>query len=221
MAEEAVGQAFRDKIAEGAMKREDLFYTSKLWGTFHRPDLVHTTVEKALASVQLDYIDLFIIHHPVSLKPGEDLFPTDENGTALFEHVDLRKTWEAMKQCKDAGLVKSIGVSNFNQQQLKLILNKPGLKYKPVCNQVECHPYLTQNKLLEFCKANDIAITAYGVLGSPTTGQWVDQSCPPILKDATLISIGEKYKKTVAQVSIRYIIQRRCSAVVKSFNPNV
>ncbi|MEE6525738.1 hypothetical protein FKM82_025943, partial [Ascaphus truei] len=102
--------------------------------------------------------------------PGELLFPTDENGTVVFDQTDLLQTWEALEACKDAGLVKSIGVSNFNRRQLESILNKPGLKHKPVCNQVECHPYLNQKEMLEFCKLKNIVVVAYGVLGSPGGG---------------------------------------------------
>uniref|UniRef100_A0A2K5ZSG5 NADP-dependent oxidoreductase domain-containing protein n=1 Tax=Mandrillus leucophaeus TaxID=9568 RepID=A0A2K5ZSG5_MANLE len=133
--EEQVGLAIRSKIADGSVKREDVFYTSKLWSTFHRPELVRPALENSLRKAQLDYVDLYLIHTPMSLKPGEELAPTDENGKLIFDIVDLCTTWEAMEKCKDAGLAKSIGVSNFNRRQLEMILNKPGLKYKPVCNQ--------------------------------------------------------------------------------------
>ncbi|KAM4675755.1 aldo-keto reductase family 1 member C23-like protein [Discoglossus pictus] len=217
LTEEDIGQAFQDKFADGTLNREDLFYTSKLWNTFHQPHLVRPVLEKALKTLQLDYIDLYIIHMPMSLKPTDELFPVNEHGEILFDHVDLLQTWEALEKCKDAGLVRSIGVSNFNRMQLELILNKVGLKYKPVCNQIECHPYLNQKEMLEFCKSHDIVIVAYGVLGSPSGGIWVDQSCPSLMEDPVLNSIGKKYNKTSAQVSIRYILQSGCVALVKSF----
>ncbi|CAO2595125.1 Aldo-keto reductase family 1 member C13 [Lemmus lemmus] len=133
--EEEVGQAIQSKIKAGIVKREDLFITTKLWCTCLRPELVQPTLEKSLKRLQLDYVDLYLIHYPVPLKPGDDDFPVDEQGKLLLDTVDFCATWEALEKCKDAGLVKSIGVSNFNHKQLERILNKPGLKYKPVCNQ--------------------------------------------------------------------------------------
>nr|XP_048316814.1 estradiol 17 beta-dehydrogenase 5-like isoform X2 [Myodes glareolus] len=133
--EEEVGLAIRSKIAEGTVKREDIFYTTKLWCTFHRPELVQLCLEQSLKKLQLDYVDLYLIHFPVSLKPGENYLPTDENGQYIFDTVDLCAIWKAMEKCKDAGLTKSVGVSNFNRRQLEMILNMSGLKHKPVCNQ--------------------------------------------------------------------------------------
>ncbi|KAI4538169.1 hypothetical protein MJG53_011707 [Ovis ammon polii x Ovis aries] len=190
--EEQVGQAIRSKIADGTVKREDVFYTSKLWCTFLRPELVQPALEKSLKNLQLDYVDLYIIHSPVSLK--------------------------ALEKCKDAGLTKSIGVSNFNHKQLEKILNKPGLKYKPVCNQVECHPYLNQSKLLEFCKSHDIVLVAYAALGSQLSSEWVNQNHPVLLEDPVLCAIAKKHKQTPALVALRYQVQRGVVVLAKSFN---
>ncbi|OWK03067.1 hypothetical protein Celaphus_00007643, partial [Cervus elaphus hippelaphus] len=173
--EEYVGQAIRSKIADGTVKREDIFYTS---------------------------------------KPGEQILPTDEDGKLMLDSVDLCHTWEALEKCKDAGLTKSIGVSNFNHKQLEKILNKPGLKYKPVCNQVECHPYLNQSKLLEFCKSHDIVLVAYGALGA----QRVNPNHPNLLEDPVLCAIAKKHKQTPALVALRYQIQRGVVVLAKSFN---
>ncbi|XP_040104721.1 dihydrodiol dehydrogenase 3 isoform X2 [Oryx dammah] len=216
--EEQVGQAIRSKIADGTVKREDVFYTSKLWSTSLRPELVRPALEKSLNNLQLDYVDLYIIHFPVALKPGEALLPTDENGKPIFDSVDLCRTWEALEKCKDAGLTKSIGVSNFNHKQLEKILNKPGLKYKPVCNQVECHPYLNQSKLLDFCKSHDIVLVAYGALGSQRIKEWVNPNLPFLLEDPVLSAIAKKHKQTPALVALRYQIQRGVVVLAKSYN---
>ncbi|XP_008561554.1 PREDICTED: aldo-keto reductase family 1 member C1-like isoform X1 [Galeopterus variegatus] len=216
--EEEVGLAIRSKIAEGIVKREDIFYTTKLWCTFHRPELVRPGLETSLKRLQLDYVDLYLIHFPMSLKPGQKFYPGNEQGNVLPDTVDLRATWEAMEKCKDAGLAKSIGVSNFNCRQLEMILNKPGLRYKPVCNQVECHPYLNQSKLLDFCKSKDIVLVAYCALGSQRENQCVDPSSLVLLSDPVLCAMAEKYKRTPALIALRYQLQRGVVVLAKSFN---
>ncbi|XP_043335797.1 dihydrodiol dehydrogenase 3-like isoform X5 [Cervus canadensis] len=190
--EEQVGQAIRSKIADGTVKREDIFYTSKLWLTSLRQELVRSALEKSLKNLQLDYVDLYIIHFPLAVK--------------------------ALEKCKDAGLTKSIGVSNFNHKQLEKILNKPGLKYKPVCNQVECHPYLNQRKLLDFCKSHDIVLVAYAALGSQRLKEWVNLDLPVLLEDPVLCAIANKHKQTPALVALRYQIQRGVVVLAKSYN---
>ncbi|XP_055449836.1 3-alpha-hydroxysteroid dehydrogenase isoform X2 [Psammomys obesus] len=216
--EEEVGQAIRSKITDGTVKREDIFYTSKLWSTFHRPELVRTCLEMTLKKTQLDYVDLYIIHFPMSLQPGDKFFPQDKHGKVLADTVDLCDTWEAMEKCKDAGLAKSIGVSNFNRRQLEMILNKSGLKYKPVCNQVECHLYLNQSKMLDYCKSKDITLVAYCTLGSSRDKRWVDQNSPVLLEDPVLCAMAKKYKKTPALIALRYLLQRGIVVLARSFN---
>ncbi|KAG8515130.1 Aldo-keto reductase family 1 member C15, partial [Galemys pyrenaicus] len=151
-------------------------------------------------------------------KPGKELLPRDAQGNVIFDTVDIRATWEILEKCKDAGLVKSIGVSNFNRRQIEKILNKPGLKYKPVCNQVECHPYLNQSKLLEFCKSKNIVLIAYAALGSDAGKDWVTKNKPPLLEDPVIKAIAEKYMRTPAQVALRYQLQRGVVVLAKSFN---
>ncbi|XP_037585011.1 prostaglandin F synthase 1-like [Cebus imitator] len=215
--EEAIGQAIRKKIANGTVKRKDIFYTTKLWGTFSRPELVQRGLELSLQKLQLSYVNLYLIHYPVSLQPGKEFIPMDSQGKIIFDTVDLCSTWEAMEKCKNTGLAKSIGVSNFNRRQLEMILNKPGLKYKPVCNQVECHPYLNQSKLLEYCKSKDIVMTGYAALGSDPGKEWVKTDNPVLLEDPVLNAIAEKHRRTPAQVALRYQLQRGVVVLAKSF----
>uniref|UniRef100_A0A2K6BPN4 NADP-dependent oxidoreductase domain-containing protein n=1 Tax=Macaca nemestrina TaxID=9545 RepID=A0A2K6BPN4_MACNE len=216
--EEQVGLAIRSKIADGSVKREDIFYTSKLWCTFFRPQLVQPALESSLKKLQLDYVDLYLIHFPMALKPGETPLPKDENGKVIFDTVDLCAIWEAMEKCKDAGLAKSIRVSNFNRRQLEMILNKPGLKYKPVCNQVECHPYLNQSKLLDFCKSKDIVLVAHSALGTQRHKLWVDQNSPALLEDPVLCALAKKHKRSPALIALRYQLQRGVVVLAKSYN---
>ncbi|XP_005386921.1 PREDICTED: prostaglandin F synthase 1-like isoform X3 [Chinchilla lanigera] len=190
--EEEIGRSLQKKISSGSVKRSDIFYTSKVWSTFLQPELVQTCLKASLKKLQLTYVDLYLIHFPVPLK--------------------------AMEKCKDAGLAKSIGVSNFNRRQLEKILNKPGLKYKPVCNQVECHPYLNQSELLEFCKSKDIVMIGYAVLGSNSGKEWLNKDNPVLLEDPVLVALAQKHQRTPAQVALRYQLQRGVVALAKSFN---
>ncbi|XP_059916344.1 aldo-keto reductase family 1 member D1-like [Gadus macrocephalus] len=217
--EHEVGQAIREKIADGTVKREDIFYCGKLWSTFQPPEMVRPALESTLKALKLDYVDLYIVELPMAFKPGDDFYPKDENGKYIYHHTDLCATWEAMEACKDAGLVKSLGVSNFNRRQLELLFNKPGLKHKPVSNQIECHPYFTQPKLLEYCRQKDIVVVGYSPIGTSRDPSWVNLKCPPLLEDEVLVSIGKKYSKSSAQVALRFNVQRGVVVIPKSFSP--
>lgn len=136
---------------------------------------------------------------------GKDLFGfVDEKGNSLEDNVDFIETWKGMEQCFKLGLTKSIGLSNFNSQQIDRILSIA--KIKPVINQIECHPNLNQKKLINFCKERDIAITAYSPLGSPKR-LWAKPDDSQVAIDHPIIAkIGEKYKKSPAQVVLRYLV---------------
>lgn len=165
--ENEVGAAVNAKITEGIIKRQDMFIVTKLWNTFHRPDLVQPSIEQSLKNFQMDYVDLYLMHMPMAHKEGSgSLFPSDpETGKWIESDVDYVDTYKAMEELVKKGLTKSIGVSNFNKSQIERLLKNCTIP--PVTNQVELHPYLSQHKLVDFCKDNGITVTAFSQFASP------------------------------------------------------
>ncbi|KAJ8961887.1 hypothetical protein NQ318_021505 [Aromia moschata] len=222
--EAEVGAAIKNKIQSGVVKREDLFITSKLWSSFLRPDLVEPTLKVSLKNLGLDYLDLYLIHWPAALKEEGAMLPMrpDGSGLAYFSDVDYIDTWNAMEAVCKKGLSKSIGMSNFNKRQIERILEIATIPLLQIragapqgCIFIECHPYLNQKKLIAFCKSKNIVVTAYSPLGSPDR-PWAKPGDPILTQDPKVIKIAEKYKKSSAQIILRYLIQNGVVPIPKS-----
>jgi len=198
-----------DAISEHKeIPRENLFITSKLWNTHHNPELVATALEQTLNDLGVKYLDLYLIHWPIAFKST----PQDSKSQHQIDDIPLINTWKAMEALQQKGLIKSIGVSNFGIKDLQEIL--PNCTIKPAVNQIEVHPYLTQEKLLEYCKNHGIHVTAYSPLGNPGLPQ--HDNVVPLLENETIKSIGFKHAKTSAQILLRWGIQRGLSVIPKS-----
>lgn len=214
--EAEIGAAIKEKIDQGIVKRSDLFVVSKLWNTFHQPDQVEAGLRMSLEALGLEYLDLFLIHWPKEFKVGGDRFPIvtrDENGKMVFSDVDICVTWKAMEQLVHKGLVKSIGVANFNGRQLVRILSNATIR--PSVNQIEIHPFVKQKKLVDFCRDNDIVVTASSPL-KESERHWEKE--PTFLQIPNLLEVSKKYKKSVAQIILRWTIQRGIVVIPKSVN---
>ncbi|KAK7794965.1 hypothetical protein U0070_020364 [Myodes glareolus] len=161
--------------------------------------------------LNLDYLDLYLIHWPMGFKPREKDIPLDCNGMVIPSNTSFLDTWEAMEDLVIEGLVRKVGVSNFNHEQLETLLNKPGLRFKPVTNQIECHPYLAQKNLIDFCHKRNVSVTAY----CPLAKMGVD-----LLDDDVVQKIAKKHAKSPAQILIRFQIQRNVIVIPKSATPS-
>ena len=215
--EKDVGQAFQEVFAAGKVDRADVWVTSKLWCNRHRPDLVESALRETLADLQLDYLDLFMIHWPIVFR--HDIHRPESGADFVsLEEIPLLDTWKALEACVDAGLCKNIGVCNFSIKKLQTILE--GCRIKPSANQVECHPFLPQTDLFEFCQANDIQPVAYSPLGSGDRPErMVNEDDPSLFSVAAIQEIAEARGLSAGQVILAWAVKRGTAPIPKSANP--
>lgn len=211
--EKEIGEAFAKAFKEGWVKREELWITSKLWNDCHEEEHVIPALKQTLQDLQVDYLDLYLVHWPVAVKKGVDFASKREDFLSPKE-APLSKTWTAMERAVDLGLTRHIGVSNFNISKLKELLASARLQ--PEMNQVELHPFLQQNNLLNFCKDHNIYLTAYAPLGSAYRVADKEVNFPILLENNVIKEIAAKHQATPAQVAISWGMHRGTAVVPKS-----
>ena len=214
--EKEVGDALKEAFDKGIVKREEVWVTSKLWNNAHEIDKVEEGLQKTLADLQLTYLDLYLIHWPISLKSGVT-FPKDGDDFLDYKTVPLSDTWKGMEALKEKGLTKHIGVSNFNKAKLSEIIG--ACHVVPEMNQIEMHPYLPQEGLVSFCKEKGINLTAYSPLGSADRPKARQKEDDPILMEHKVFKdIAKKHEASVAQVLIAWSLHRGIAVIPKSAN---
>jgi alcohol dehydrogenase (NADP+) len=212
-----VGQALADSFKEGIVSREQVWITSKLWNNAHAPEDVRPALEKTLTDLHIDYLDLFLIHWPVTLKK-EVVYPSSGKDFLPLADMPIAKTWPAMEQLVEKGLCKHIGVSNFSIEKLKTLLETA--KQPPEMNQIELHPYLQQAAMLKYCRANNIHLTAYAPLGSADRPAGMKAKNEPILlEDPVIVKIAKEHNASSAQILISWAIHRETVVIPKSITP--
>ena len=212
-----IGEALAELFEQGIVKRQELWVTSKLWNNRHFPVDVEPAVRESLSNLGLEYLDLYLIHWPVVLRPDVP-FPKDASDFLSLDEVPLSKTWAAMESLVDKGLCRSIGVSNFSVKKLQALISQA--RIQPVINQIELHPYLQQAEMLNFCQRAGVALTAYSPLGSKDRPERLRKEDDPILlDDQTVAAIAHKHRVTAAQILIAWAIARGTSVIPKSVNP--
>ena len=197
--EREVGEALQAGLAARGIAREDIFVTTKLWNSNHRPERVKPAFEASLEKLRISYLDLYLIHTPFAFQPGDEQDPRDKDGNVIYDRgVTLFDTWKAMENLVDAGRCRAIGLSDVSLKQLLPIYESA--RIKPAVVQVESHPYLPETELLEFCKQKDIVLLAFAPLGHGMR--------PGLIEDPVISAIAARLGRTPAQVLLAWAVQR-------------
>jgi alcohol dehydrogenase (NADP+) len=215
--EPEVGEALTESLDAGVADRDDVWVTSKLWNDAHAPEHVRPALEQTLDDLQLDALDLYLVHWPVAFERGVD-YPESTDEFVSLDEIPLTETWAAMEDLKAEGLVRHIGVSNFNIPKLQLLIDAG--RVKPEMNQIELHPYLQQPEMLSFAADEGIPLTAYSPLGSRDRPEEMKAEDEPVLlENPTIYEIAERHDATPAQVLISWALHRDTVVIPKSTTP--
>jgi alcohol dehydrogenase (NADP+) len=197
--EPEVGEALQAGLGANGIARENIFVTTKLWNSNHRPERVEPAFEASLDRLRLEYLDLYLIHTPYAFQPGDEQDPRDQNGNVLYDNgVTLLDTWRAMESLVDHGRCRAIGLSDIGLNELLPIYESA--RIKPAVVEVEAHPYLPETELLEFCKEKGVVFLAFAPLGHGMT--------PGPLEDPIILAVAARVRKTPAQVLLAWAVQR-------------
>ena len=209
--EREVGEAMQEVFEGGKIKREDVFVITKLWNTNHRPERVKPACEASLKRLQLDFVDLYLIHTPFAFQPGDEQDPRDANGNVIYDQgVTLLDTWRGLEDLVSEGKCKAIGLSDVSLVQVQDIVK--AARIKPAVVHVESHPYLPEWDLLNYCREQGIVLQAFAALGH--------SSQPNLLEDPVITAIAQRVKKTPAQVLLAWAIQRGTAPLTTSKTPS-
>jgi diketogulonate reductase-like aldo/keto reductase len=201
----------REVFEAGKIKREDVFIATKLWNNNHRPERVAPAFEASLKKLQLDYVDLYLIHTPFAFQPGDEQDPRDANGKVIYdEGVTLLETWRTLEGLVDEGKCKALGLSNVSLEQARAIFEVA--RIKPAVVHVESHPYLPQWDLLDYCRKYGIVLQAFAALGH--------SSEPKLLEDPVITALAKRVNKTPAQVLLAWALQRGTALLTTSKTPS-
>ncbi|CAD5214263.1 unnamed protein product [Bursaphelenchus xylophilus] len=214
--EEEIGGALQEYFQAGKLQRQDVFITSKLWCSHNRPEHVEGALKDSLKKLKTDYVDLYLIHQPVTFNPEM---------TEQDRSVTVEDTWQGIAGVYKQGLTRAVGVSNFNEEQIERILKSSDVAVHS--SQVELHLYFQQKTHVEFCKKHSIAVTAYAPIGSPgrlnfvlpngRLMEWPVAEQP--MANQEVLKLAKKYNKSPAQILLRHLLQNNIAVIPKSVTP--